>query len=53
MHKLLLSLLLGSTLSFASMVNGVAILVNEEPITLYDIERTMVVNKIPKNEAVS
>ncbi len=53
MHKLLLSLLLGSTLSFASMVNGVAILVNEEPITLYDIERTMVVNKKPKNEAVS
>lgn len=53
MKKLLLSLLVGSTLSFASMVNGIAILVNDEPITLYDIERTMVVNKVTKNEAVS
>ncbi|RBQ27100.1 MULTISPECIES: peptidylprolyl isomerase [Arcobacteraceae] len=53
MKKLLLSLLLGSTISFSSMINGVAILVNEEPITIYDIEKTMVVNKIPKNEAVA
>jgi len=53
MYKLFLSLLVGSGISFAAMVNGVAITVNDEPITLYDIEKTMSVNKIGKNEAVS
>jgi hypothetical protein len=33
------------------MVNGVAITVNDEPITLYDIEKVMATNKISKNEA--
>ncbi len=53
MKKLLLSLFFGLTFSFASMINGIAILVNDEPITIYDIERTMVVNQVDKNEAVS
>lgn len=53
MKKLILSLALSSSLIYASTINGIALTVNEEPITLYDIERTMVVNKIPKNEAVS
>jgi parvulin-like peptidyl-prolyl isomerase len=53
MYKLFLSLFIGSSLSFAQMVNGIAITVNDEPITLYDIDRTMAVNKIGKNEAVS
>lgn len=52
MNKLLLSLFLGSSLVCASP-NGIAILVNDEPITIYDIEKTMSVNKIQKNEAVS
>jgi hypothetical protein len=53
MHKLLLSLVISSGISFAAMVNGIAIIVNDEPITLYDIDKTMSVNKVGKNEAVS
>lgn len=53
MNKLFLSLIISSSLSFAGMINGVALTVNEEPITLYDIEKTMQVNKVGKNEAVS
>jgi hypothetical protein len=51
MYKLFLALLVSSGISFASMVNGVAITVNDEPITLYDIEKVMATNKISKNEA--
>ncbi|QKE27321.1 hypothetical protein AACT_0087 [Arcobacter acticola] len=53
MYKLFLSLLVSSGISFAAMVNGIAIIVNDEPITLYDIDKTMSVNNISKNEAVS
>src|SRR5574344_636001 len=53
MHKFLLALVLGSSLTYASTINGIAITVNDEPITQYDIEKTMSVNKISKNEAVS
>jgi uncharacterized protein YqfB (UPF0267 family) len=35
------------------MINGIAIIVNDEPITLYDIDKTMAVNHVGKNEAVS
>lgn len=52
MNKLFLSLIISSSLSFAGMINGIALTVNDEPITLYDIERTMQVNKVGKNEAV-
>ena len=53
MYKLFLSLIVGSSLTYAAMVNGIALTVNDEPITLYDIDRTMAVNKVAKNEAVS
>lgn len=53
MYKLFLSLIIGSSLTYAAMVNGIALTVNDEPITLYDIDRTMAVNKVSKNEAVS
>jgi len=53
MNKLFLSLLLSTSLSFAAVVNGIAITVNDTPITLYDIEKTAQVNNINKNEAVS
>ncbi len=53
MYKLLLSLLIFSSLSFAQMVNGVALIVNDEPITIYDIEKTVSEQKINKNQAVS
>lgn len=53
MYKFLLALVLCSSLTYASTINGIAITVNDEPITLYDIEKTMSVNKISKNDAVS
>ncbi|CAM3928619.1 peptidyl-prolyl cis-trans isomerase [Arcobacter cloacae] len=53
MYKFFLSLIMGSSLAYASMINGIAITVNDDPITIYDIDRTMAVNKITKNEAVS
>lgn len=53
MYKLFLSLIIGSSLTYAVMVNGIALTVNDEPITLYDIDKTMSVNKVGKNEAVS
>jgi hypothetical protein len=52
MYKLFLTLLVSSGISFAGMVNGVALIVNDEPITIYDIDNTMSVNKIGKNQAV-
>ena len=52
MYKLFLTLLISSGISFAGMTNGIALTVNEDPITIYDIEKTMSVNNISKNEAV-
>lgn len=53
MHKLLLSIIITTGLTFAANVNSIAITVNDEPITTYDIEKTMSVNKISQQEAVS
>jgi hypothetical protein len=52
MYKLFLTLLISSGISFAGMTNGIALTVNEDPITIYDIEKTMSANNISKNEAV-
>jgi hypothetical protein len=35
------------------VINGVALTVNDDPITLYDIDQTMVTKNIDKNKAVS
>ena len=52
MKKYLLSLLFTSTLSYAGLVNGIALIVNDTPITLYDIDEKMENNNISKQEAV-
>ena len=52
MYKLFLTLLVSSGISFAGIVNGVALTVNDQPITIYDIDKTVSINKISKNEAV-
>ena len=49
MYKLFLTLLVSSGISFAGMANGIALTVNDEPITLYDIDKTMSINKINKH----
>ena len=53
MYKLLLTFLFTTSLSFAGIINAVALTVNDDPITLYDIDRTMVTKKVDKNQAVS
>lgn len=52
MYKLFLALLVSSGILFADAENGLALTVNDEPITIYDINKTMVENKLSKNEAV-
>ena len=52
MYKLFLALLVSSGILFADTENGLALTVNDEPITIYDINKTMVENKLGKNEAV-
>ncbi len=51
MYKILYLLLLTSFLQ-AQMINGVAILVKKEPITLYDIEQEMRISNKKLNEVV-
>ena len=53
MYKLIIAFLLSSTLSFAGIVNAIALTVNDDPITLYDIDQTMIEKKVDKNQAVS
>ena len=53
MHKLFLALLISTGISFAEMTNGIALTVNDEPITLFDIEKTMNENKISRNQAAA
>ena len=53
MYKILLAFLLSTTLSLAGIINGIALTVNDDPITLYDIDKTMVTKNITKNQAVS
>ncbi|AXX91116.1 peptidylprolyl isomerase [Malaciobacter molluscorum LMG 25693] len=52
MKKLLGILLLSTTISFANLVNAVALVVNDEPITLYDIDKRMVEQNLTKKQAV-
>ena len=52
MYKLLLAFLFSSTLSFAGIVNGIALTVNDSPITLFDIDQTIVNQNVDKNQAV-
>lgn len=52
MNKLFISILLSSSISFASLINAIALVVNDKAITLYDIEKTMYVNNIDRNEAI-
>jgi len=52
MKKYILSLLVTTTLSYAGLVNAIALVINDMPITLYDIDVKMQNNNITKQEAV-
>ncbi len=53
MKKLLISLLLGAAIANAQLVDAVALTVNDDAITLYDIEVRALQTKGDKNAAVS
>ncbi len=53
MNKFLFTFLLGSSLLFSKMINGVALTVNDSPITLYDIESTMEKLNVSRSKAAS
>lgn len=52
MRKYILSLLFVVGFANAGLVNAIAFIVNDDPITLYDIDKTMQEKNIGKNEAV-
>lgn len=51
MKKIVTVLLLLSSLAYAGLVNGIALVVNNEPVTLYDIDVTAQKLKVSKREA--
>lgn len=53
MKKLFFGLLIASNLLFANAINSVAILVNDAPITFYDIKKLMDTQNISKDQAVT
>jgi len=53
MYKIFLSLIFLSVLSFAGLNNAVAVKVNNDVITLYDIDQVVLEKKISKNNAVA
>jgi len=53
MKKIILSTLFCTVSLYAGLVNAIAILVNDTPITLYDIDKEVESNKVTKSAAVS
>lgn len=52
MKKYLISFLFSLSLANAGLVNGVSVVVNDEPITLYDIDTVMQEQGLSRNDAV-
>lgn len=53
MKKIIISILFCTATLWAGLVNAIAILVNDTPITLYDIDKEVQSKQISQNEAVS
>jgi ribosomal protein L25 (general stress protein Ctc) len=52
MKKTLIALFCGFSISWAGLVNGIAMVVNNEPITLYDIDQEMQSKNVDKKQAI-
>jgi hypothetical protein len=52
MRKYILSLIVVASFANAGLINAIAMIVNDEPITLYEIDKTMQERSLSKNEAV-
>ncbi len=53
MIKIIFAFVMSLTISYAQLIDGIALVVNDDPITLYDIEKMKYENKLSKEEAVS
>ncbi len=53
MKKFILAVFISASVSFAGMVDGIALVVNDDPITLYDIEKRKYEKNLSKEDAVS
>jgi len=53
MKKIFISIFMITTMALAGLVNGIAIIVNDMPITLMDIDDITEENKLSKEQAVS
>lgn len=52
MRKYILSLIVAVSFANAGLINAIAFIVNDEPITLYEIDKTMQERSLSKKEAV-
>jgi hypothetical protein len=52
MRKYILSLIVAVSFANAGLINAIALIVNDDPITLYEIDKTMQEKSISKTEAV-
>lgn len=52
MNKMIFTLIMAVSISFAGVVDGIALVVNDDPITLLDIEKRKYEQKISKEKAV-
>lgn len=52
MKKILLTCVFLSNILYANVINAISIIVDKEPITLYEIEQTMKKLNIPRNQAL-
>ncbi len=53
MKKLFLSILILASYTYAGLVNGIAVIVNEKPVTLYEIDEFMLKTNKTKDEALT
>ncbi len=53
MKKIFIAFIMSAGILSAGLVDGIALVVNEEPITLYDIDKKMSESKTSKSNAVS
>lgn len=53
MKKYILALLLSTSISYAELVNAIAVIINDEPITLYDIDTKIEQDRISKQDALT
>jgi len=52
MKKHILSLIVAVSFANAGLINAIAFIVNDEPVTLYEIDKTMEERNLSKNDAV-